>query len=67
VSELNESVCENPVMTVPIKKRINTELFIERTAAFYIGETRIREVTEMTGDQPVELDDWRIKDTMPRF
>jgi len=36
-----ESVCVlgwkhdvNPVMTFPIKRRINTELYIDRTAAF---------------------------------
>jgi len=33
---------ENSVMTFPIKKRINTELFIDRAAARYTGETRIR-------------------------
>jgi len=26
---------ENPVMTLPIKKRINTELFIDKRAALY--------------------------------
>jgi len=26
----------NPVMTFPIKKRINAELFIDKTAALYI-------------------------------
>jgi len=28
----DEGSCENPVMTFPIKKRINTELFIDRMA-----------------------------------
>jgi len=31
-NESEESVCENPVMTLPIKKRISIELFIDRTA-----------------------------------
>jgi len=33
-----ERACENPVMTFQIKKRVNAELFIERTAALYIGD-----------------------------
>jgi len=42
---------KNPVMTFPLKKRINTELFIVRIRdALYIGETRIRVVTD-EGDQ----------------
>jgi len=40
-----ERVCENPIMAFPIKKRINTELFIDSTTAIYIGETLIRVVT----------------------
>jgi len=45
----------NPVMiTFPINKRINTELFIDRTAALYILETQINK-----GDQPVEQAGWR--------
>jgi len=37
---IRERECENPVMTFPIKKRINTELFIDRAAAaLYIRET----------------------------
>jgi len=31
-------------MTFPIKKRINTELFIDRTAALYIVNGRIRNI-----------------------
>jgi len=27
---------ENPVMTFPIKKRINTELFIDKSAALFM-------------------------------
>jgi len=41
---------ENPVMTFPIRKRIKTELFIDRTSALYLGETRISNVTD-EGDQ----------------
>jgi len=36
---------ENLVMTLPIKKIINTELFIDRMAALYVGWTRIRDKT----------------------
>jgi len=39
----SECLLENPEMTFPIKKRIITELFVERTAAFFIGETKIRD------------------------
>jgi len=34
----------NPVMTFPIKKRINNELFIDRTAAIYNLNGRIKNV-----------------------
>jgi len=54
----------NPVMTFPIKKRINTELFIDRMAALYKGETLIRVGTN-AGDQLVVLVDWRIVYTLP--
>jgi len=53
-----KNMCESPVMTFPIKKRINTELFIDRTAALNIKENWIREETS-EGDQPVALVDWR--------
>jgi len=43
-------MCENSVMIFPIKKRISVELFIYRNAALYVGETRIRVVTN-EGDQ----------------
>jgi len=33
-----EKMSENPVMSFPIKKRINTELFIDRNAELYIQE-----------------------------
>jgi len=48
---LDEITCGNPVMAFQIKKRINTELFIDRTAALYIGETQIRVVIN-EGNQP---------------
>jgi len=35
----DEKEWENPVMTFPIKKRINTSLFIDRTAALCKGVT----------------------------
>jgi len=41
---------ENPAMTFRIKKRINTELFIDRTTALYIDETKITAMTN-EGDQ----------------
>jgi len=44
-------------MTFIIKKRINTELFIDRMAVLYIGKTRMR-VRGNEGDQPVALADW---------
>jgi len=47
-----ENVCENPVVTLPKKKRINTELFIDRTAALNIGEIWIRVATN-EGDQQI--------------
>jgi len=34
---------ENPEMTFPIKKRVNTELFIGKTAALYIANGRIKD------------------------
>jgi len=39
-----------PVLAFLIKKSINTELLIERLAAFYVGETQIRDTTNK-GDQ----------------
>jgi len=44
------------VTTFPIKKRINADLFFDRIAALYIGESRIR-VGANEGDQPVALAD----------
>jgi len=39
-------VCEeNPVTTIPIKKRNNAALFIDKRIALYIGETQIRDRT----------------------
>jgi len=40
-----KSSTENPVMTFPIKKRVNTELFIYRMAALYIAESWVRDMT----------------------
>jgi len=37
--------------TLPVKKRINTELFIDRKADLCMGGTQIRGVTN-EGDQP---------------
>jgi len=50
-------------VTFPIKKRIHTELFIDRTAALCIRETQVR-VGTIEGDQSVALADWRIKYTL---
>jgi len=44
----DERMCE--IMTCPIKNRINIDPFYERTTALYIGENRIRDVTN-GGDQ----------------
>jgi len=55
---LDERTCENPAVTFPIKKKINTELFIHKTAAFSIGETGIRVVAN-EDDQPEVLADLR--------
>jgi len=41
---------ENPVRTFPIKKSVNTELYIDRMAAFCKRETRIRDMTK-EGDE----------------
>jgi len=38
-----EPVSENPVMTFPIKNRINSEMYIESVAALIIGETSIQD------------------------
>jgi len=53
---------KNLVTTSLIKKRIITELFIDRIAALFMGETRIRE-SNYDGDQRVatkSLEEWRI-------
>jgi len=57
-----ERTCGNPEMTFPIKKRINTELFNERTAALYIRKTLIREVT----NKVLALADWKKERTSCR-
>jgi len=43
---------ENPALAFPIKKRIRTKLFIDRTAALNRGETQNSGLTN-EGDQPV--------------
>jgi len=45
-------MCGNAVMTVPIKKGINTELFTGRMATLYKGETPMS-VGADEGDQTV--------------
>jgi len=46
--ELRVREIRTAMMTFPIKKRINTELFVDRImAAFYSEETRIRVATAM--------------------
>jgi len=52
-------------MTFPIKKRINTEPFVNRKPALYVGEAQIRVGTN-EGDQPVAQVDWRIEYTWHR-
>jgi len=42
----SESVCGISMITFPIKKRIDTEMFIHRMAALYKGEDQIRVVTK---------------------
>jgi len=49
---------KNPVLTFPIKERINSELFIDRTLALRV--TRISVVTNER-DQRVGTADWRCK------
>jgi len=46
-----ESACANPVMTFPIKKRSNTELFIYKTAAVYKQASGVRDEINR-GNQP---------------
>jgi len=41
---LGSGMQASPVMTFPIKKRINTELFIDRMAALYVVDGRIKNV-----------------------
>jgi len=53
------------VMIFPIKKIINTELFIDRLAAIYIRKTRVR-VGAKKEDRPVVLADWRGEYTLRR-
>jgi len=56
-----ESV-ENPEMTFPIKKRINTESVIGRMVALYIIQRHIKgEINE--GDQPAAQGSWTVRYT----
>jgi len=50
-----ERTCGNPVMTFPIKKKFNIELFIDETAALFKRKTQIKVATN--GGQ--SLADWR--------
>jgi len=58
VSEMRERVW-NTLMTYPIKKWFNTELFIDRTTALQIGQIRIRDKTNEDVDWEFVLADWR--------
>jgi len=49
----DERTLGDPVMTFPIKKRIDTELIVDRKASLFVGETPIRVVTNMGDDRPV--------------
>jgi len=40
-----EGLDENPVMTFPMKKSINTELLIDKTVALYIEDGQIKDGT----------------------
>jgi len=61
VSVGSESVCESPVMVFPIKKRIHTELFIDRTAALYVGKTCWRLLVGGKSTPCVETLSWSKK------
>jgi len=50
--EVDDEICVKPVMTFPIKKRINTELFIDRTPPLYKPETGLGMIKK--GSQPVK-------------
>jgi len=51
---------ENPVMTFPIKKRIETEIFIGRNAALFIQNGGIKDMNKREGGQPFVLVDPQI-------
>jgi len=38
---------ENPMETFPIKKRINTELFIDGKQGLYIQKARIKKLSDL--------------------
>jgi len=48
---LSAKACENPAITFPIKKKIDTQLLIVRMAALNLGETQIRVVTNESGQK----------------
>jgi len=50
-------------MTFPIKKRIDTELYIDRTIGLYIVKPRIRVMTD-EGNQPVARAGLRVTFTL---
>jgi len=47
--ESDERTCGNPLMTFQIKKRISSELFIDKMTALYVGEARIRVIRIQCG------------------
>jgi len=51
---------EDTVMTYGIKQRINSEPFIDRTAALHLGETRISD----KGDKRNRFTDWKDECTL---
>jgi len=62
----DKRTCGNLGITFPIKKRINTELLLDRTVALYIGEPSIRVVTKEL-ISPLAQAYWRSEDTLHRI
>jgi len=46
---------ENPIMTFPIKKTINTELFVDGKEKLYIHKGRIKEVDRTSEREETEM------------
>jgi len=46
---------QNPIMTFPIKKRISTDLFIDRKHELYIHKGRIKEIDRTSGRGATEI------------